>query len=171
LPNIARADVKLLKVCWLVFILISTSGCVHLSLKNISSYLQFDVITNIKVLNDIPATFFTVTICNMNPIISNFSIEFSKKLMQEFERDFAILGPNNINPYFMFYDPATIAYYQGVVMRNFIVSNPSDEVKSSFTVSFNESLLFCVFNGQDCYPSNFTWYFDVTYGKLFHIFF
>jgi hypothetical protein len=28
-----------------------------------------------------------------------------------------------------------------------------------------------VFNGQDCYPSNFTWYFDVTYGKLFHIFF
>jgi hypothetical protein len=66
-PKIFQTNSLLLQVMWtLVFFLFSmvTSGLV---IKNLLEYFEYQVITQIKIVHEIPTEFPTVTICDANP--------------------------------------------------------------------------------------------------------
>jgi hypothetical protein len=63
LPNIARSDNLLIKAMWLVCFLGSAGFCVFLIVESIQDYLQYDVVTKISSVYEMPAPFPTVTIC------------------------------------------------------------------------------------------------------------
>ena len=66
-PKIFQTNSLLLQVIWtLVFLVFSmvTSGLV---IKNLLEYFEYQVITQIKIVHEIPTEFPTVTICDANP--------------------------------------------------------------------------------------------------------
>ena len=66
-PKIFQTNNLLLQVIWtLVFLLFSmvTSGLV---IKSLLEYFEYQVITQIKIVHEIPTEFPTVTICDANP--------------------------------------------------------------------------------------------------------
>jgi hypothetical protein len=61
LPNIIRNENKCLKIMWLILFLFGSSGGIYTVIKAINDYLDYEVVTSIKVFNEIPAKFPAVT--------------------------------------------------------------------------------------------------------------
>ena len=81
--------------------------------------------------------------CNQNPIITNSSIEFSKKLLQE----------SNIS---------NLSCRESGFLRYFIsssmkASNASDKILKSYGLSFENFVIGCEFNSQQCGIDDFDW--------------
>ena len=60
--NIARTDIRLLQVIWFICILISSCGCIYVCVKTLLNYLQYEVVTKITQINEIPSLFPVVTV-------------------------------------------------------------------------------------------------------------
>ena len=63
LPNLISTSRLVLKCIWTFFILISTCGCVWMVMKNVSDYLQYDVITKFETIIRNEIVFPSLTIC------------------------------------------------------------------------------------------------------------
>jgi len=61
LPNIIRNENKCLKIMWLILFIFGSSGGIYTVIKAINEYLDYEVVTSIKVFNEIPAKFPAVT--------------------------------------------------------------------------------------------------------------
>ena len=61
LPNIIRNENKCLKVMWLILFILGSSGGIYTVIKVINDYLDYEVVTSIKVFNEVPAKFPAVT--------------------------------------------------------------------------------------------------------------
>jgi len=61
IPNIIKSDRTCLKVMWLIFFLLSSSVGIYLVIESFINYFSFDVVTSIKVINEIPTQFPAVT--------------------------------------------------------------------------------------------------------------
>jgi len=81
-PNIFRTDKWLIKIMWFLFILLSTGFCFYMVTKSVMDYLNHDVVTKIRVFNEAPIEFPTITICNLNPFTTNASIEYINNMKQ-----------------------------------------------------------------------------------------
>ncbi len=57
IPNIFRNGKSSLKIMWTIFLLASSVVCGGMVYANITSYLSYDVITKIKVIQQIPIPF------------------------------------------------------------------------------------------------------------------
>ena len=61
LPNIFRTDKACLKLMWLVLLITGISIGIYITIKTILDYLDYEVVTSIKVINEIPTEFPAVT--------------------------------------------------------------------------------------------------------------
>ena len=61
LPNIIRNENKCLKIMWLILFIFGSSGGIYTVIKVVNDYLDYEVVTSIKVFNEIPAKFPAVT--------------------------------------------------------------------------------------------------------------
>jgi hypothetical protein len=50
--------------------------------KSISEYFEYEVVTKIRVLNEIPFEFPTINICSLNPLVTNEFIEFENNFLR-----------------------------------------------------------------------------------------
>ena len=81
IPNIVRSDVTFIKVIWALFLTISSGFCSFFVYKAICAYIQFDVVTKISVISEMPALMPTITFCSQNAIVTNSSNEFSRNIL------------------------------------------------------------------------------------------
>lgn len=81
IPNIFRSNNLFIKCMWAVAFLLSSGLCIFLIIQSVVNYSNFDVITKIRVLNEVPMTFPTVTICNKNAFVTEESYKLSKDLL------------------------------------------------------------------------------------------
>ena len=63
IPNIVRSQSYFLKIMWLLCFLVSSGGCAYLVYRSISNYLEFEVVTKINVLSEVPSPFPSISIC------------------------------------------------------------------------------------------------------------
>ena len=70
IPNILNTKYKFLKFIWLIIILIFSSLCLYVAIGQIVAYLNFDIITKIRVINETPALFPAVSILLIINIIN-----------------------------------------------------------------------------------------------------
>jgi disulfide bond formation protein DsbB len=61
LPNIIRTEKKGLKLMWLILFIFGSCAGIYTVFKTINCFLDYDVVTSIKVYNEIPAKFPTIT--------------------------------------------------------------------------------------------------------------
>ena len=70
IPNVFRTNLTILKIVWFVFFMISCGGCAYLLYRSITSFLLYEVVTTIKVINEMPMPFPAISICQILIIFS-----------------------------------------------------------------------------------------------------
>lgn len=71
IPNMARSNNYFIFGIWALCFCGSSSFCFWLILQSINQYLDRPVSTNVKVINEVPSLFPSVSFCNLNPINSD----------------------------------------------------------------------------------------------------
>ena len=100
--KIVKTKHIILKIIWVFFVLVSLLSCSYLIIKNILYYLDYNVVTNINVIYEIPTTFPTVSLCQQNIDYSSNASYLSSKV---FIKCKFILQNCNESDFSVFYDP------------------------------------------------------------------
>jgi len=61
LPNIFRTDKACLKLMWLILLVSGISIGIYITIKTLIDYFEFNVVTSIRVIHQIPTDFQSVT--------------------------------------------------------------------------------------------------------------
>ena len=80
ISNIARNSNSVVKLIWAVFFATSLGFCSLFVSDKIIAYFKYDVVTEIRILNDFPAIFPTVSICNNNAFLTDYALKFLKEI-------------------------------------------------------------------------------------------
>lgn len=122
-PNIVRSKNTLLKIVWTSFTLLSISGCAFMIYKSVVQYLEFEVTTKIRIINQFKATFPTVTFCNINYHTSGSDVNFSNISNNDFNH---LKRQLKINSFQKFYQSDSLDKLLVDCDFNFIKCNRSE---------------------------------------------
>ena len=76
LPNFFRTDKKCLKIMWLSFFIVCVVISIFLITKDINQYLEYEVVTQIDIINEYPMQFPTISFqFYRGNFIANYSLE------------------------------------------------------------------------------------------------
>lgn len=85
LSNIARSETLFLKITWTIFWLAAVCGTAYLVSTGIIDYLKYEVNTKSRIVNDIPSNFPKITICNLDPFLTNDSMKFLSRVAEDLQ--------------------------------------------------------------------------------------
>ena len=146
IPNAFRSKNTLMKIIWITCFLISTGACAYSIIKSFQQYFEFEVVTQVRVIPEIPSEMPIITICNINPLTTNYSLyEDILKLDKDVKTD-------------------SINYN---VLLKYNSPNVSNEDRKKIGYSLEEILLSCKFGDVVCNASDFEWKFDSFYGNCY----
>ena len=159
LSNIFKTKFRAMRILWLL-VFISFTFCSLLCIKqSIDDYLSYRVLTNFQVIDVVQSDFPAVAICNVNPFVTDYSIDYLKKIPKIND-----LVKNNRQNWKNMTD-----------MKNIILSfthrkRLNSSIRKRFGFKLNEIIFRCTFNKIDCNLYNdFNWFYDDTgnYGNCF----
>lgn len=133
-----------MKTMWAIFLVISAYICVRGIVDLSQDYYEYNTITSISIVNQIPALFPAITICNLNP----------------FQTEFALKSLND--PLFLSFISDDDFSLRLVLLNQ--VSLFNDSVKKQFAFDIGDILIKCTFSTQPCFKDDFEWYFHPFYG-------
>jgi hypothetical protein len=146
---------KSIQFLWISFLLISTSLCVYMIIKSVLEYLEFEVITKIRVFNERPMEFPRVMICNKNPFVTKEANSFLNKF---------VIKSQVFN----------ITTNESVLITNMLeaglnAKNPEygNENRKLLGYPIDEMLIRCHFQEIKCTADDFIWHYDFNYGNCF----
>ena len=172
LPNIARTNKTCVKVMWILVMIVSSAICGFLVAKTVMQYLSYEVYTKFNSIPDVPSEFPTISICNINPFVTNEAFKFLEDSLKQSHVDYlpdmssgqqpqstfkvAMMGP--------FWEYMSIRY--GLQLR---AKNPevSDKQKRAFGHRFDDMFIICVFRALECDKQLFKWYYDTLNGNCY----
>ena len=149
---------------WTAIFLIFTASTAYFVAANVLSFLEFEVITKIRIINEKPTIFPTVTICDANPFTALYTQQLMNKIiLTEYGTD--IYNLSNYDASMNFTDIFELA-------KMYTSSNLFSSTKKKLLGTFHTlGIKNCVFNELECSPSDFIWFFKYEYGKNVTIFF
>ena len=154
IPKIISSKLFLLRIIWSIFLLGSASVCCYMIFKSISNYCDREVVTKTTLTNQLPTEFPAITICNRSPFVTNESISFYEKNLENLTKQ---LNQNN--------DSLT---EQVSTYKLFEAFNLSNEYQKKLGLELKELIYECIFNYQPCnYTNDFVWYYDFQFGNCF----
>jgi hypothetical protein len=170
IPNIIRTKYKTIKIIWTIFFLTSFALCSYLVIESVFNYLDYQVITEIRSVNDFPSVLPKVTICNSNFFATNYSMQFLTRILKDNSIhdifNSSILDerfpPDEINS---LHDRLEFARY----LAQSYAASPlmSDADKKRLGYDLSQMMLTCEFGGNSCSYADFEWTFDFEYGSCF----
>jgi len=66
------------QVFWLIFIFTALGLCSYVVINNVFQYLEFDVTTKIRIIDQPEVSFPVISVCNVNPLITPFAENYIK---------------------------------------------------------------------------------------------
>ena len=158
-PNIFKSKQTLYKILWVVFMLASIMGCVLLINGCVNDYLDYRVVTKLRVVKEDIADFPTVTVCNSNP----FTTETASNILNEIKMDNFSNDLWNAN---YFKTKGKKSPYFELLYR---ASQPEygDSKRKALGYSLKEILIYCSLNKIDCSDLDFEWYYSFMSGNCF----
>ena len=142
--NIFRTKNLILRTMWFLFFLTGLSVAIYMVSRSILEYLNFDVTTKIRKLKTDTLVFPAVTICNINPFVTqagaNYVIEYFSRKYNRTIKNATDLVNVSVD---IFYDMEELRMF---------VASPSfnSTLRQSFGFSADEMILFCDFNSLGC---------------------
>ena len=161
LPNIVKSNSLFFRIFWTFFLIVSSSYCFYSIVKSINSYLNWEVITNIDVINEIPAQFPAVTFCNLNLFATDYAQEILMQILNTTQyKD--LLNSTSIS---RFNKDAHLIKILFITLS--MSKNLTDDNRKNLSLSLQDILIDCQFNSQDCTADDFDWFFDFMYGNCY----
>jgi hypothetical protein len=162
LSCIVLTQSKLVKTIWYLGVLTGAALTIYLIVINVKSYLQFNVVNQVQIVNEFPALLPVVTVCNLN----YFTTPFSKDYLQNVSQ---ILGMPDIFDTRLNYSGLDflIDYYADAGKANVIESKLPDEEIQKLGYTIDQILIKCKFGNRGCDSSDFRWIFLPKYGNCF----
>ena len=153
------------RVTWLFFFLALAGITAWLVSKNITDYYSHDVNSKIELINERPAPFPAITICDNDP----FSSDSAQNLLQSI--GVSALG-SDINTS-TFKEAYTYSKTLTKLAKMYVSSpNFTNEDRQSLASNLLDLIAECYFDNQDC-EENFTafsnWYFSYDFGNCVQI--
>ena len=72
IPNYLNTKYLSVKIIWGIAWLIGVAFTLYLIISNIIEYFQYNVVSQARLVNEIPMVFPKITICNKNPFFNHF---------------------------------------------------------------------------------------------------
>ena len=151
-PKIFQTDNNLLKVTWALVFLTFSGVTAWLTIKCLVDYLEYDVVSKIRVFSEKPVEFPTVTVCDGI---------FHSRLVKRFISD----SPQNLS----FKDKYTYLVNEINILEAYVrTQNLSDAHKRGLGMDF-PMILSCLFNSQQCENASdaFRWFYSYYYGNCY----
>jgi hypothetical protein len=149
-----------MKLIFLMFVLLSYGLASYTIITLIIDYLNYDVITTTRTINETPVAFPKVSICNKNPLTTKFAYDFLMKsnLINMTQIDELLNGNRN----------DAIVELTLISTRLFgILQYISDDEKKKLAHNINDTLISCLFGYVKCDANDFQWEWDSIYGNCF----
>lgn len=80
IPHIFKRENLFLKLFWIVCLLGATGVCAWMVSLSIIDYFDYETVSKTETVLEIPTTFPTVSFCNINPFVTNYSLQFVEDL-------------------------------------------------------------------------------------------
>ncbi|RMZ98760.1 amiloride-sensitive sodium channel subunit gamma [Brachionus plicatilis] len=149
-PSILRSKNLYIKIMWILFCVVSTGLCAFMACQNIMNFFKYEVTTKTRIINQYKNIFPTVTICNMNFFISDFSVNFSKS----FENQTLERSPFS-------------SLFEYDYRNHAKISEFYEESKELYGDTIDKLLVDCYFDFLQCDRSQFKLFFHPNHGNCF----
>ena len=159
LKNVKDANSHFIRFLWIIFIMFSASLCIYSITSGIFSYINYEVTTKTRYINENKSVFPTVSICNQNIFTSKYAYELLKNQSYITNQTHIFENPDldHLNSNDLKYN--TLAY--------FIKNEESVKDRMLLSYDFKDILISCKFNNHDCDESDFEWFYHFIYGNCF----
>jgi hypothetical protein len=155
-PRIVEPKHRVIRVIWLVLCL-GAFGLIAASIvENFIEYLAFDVLNSITIVDVAQLTFPAVTICNLNPFVTQEAIKF-------------VATNTSINLTSLRTNYLTVAEGLSYAKRaELMSSNINDSFRRSMGLDLKSMVITCYFNGGTCdLDTDFSWFYSSEFGNCF----
>ena len=163
-PNIFRTKYLSIKILWLFCLSIAIGLCLFLLIRGIKAYLEYGVVTSIEMVEERPALFPTISICDLNKFETNDSADLIKDV---YFKEYGI----NLTEKIKNYQDVVLFYEDVYKLASAKAANPSFGDSNRKKLGFNlaDILGWCLFNNdyQICDADKFEWSYDYTYGNCY----
>ncbi len=155
------------KILWSLCIICSTSFCMYMGVLNFLGYLEFPVTTTSRYINEKESIFPSVAICNANQFITNSSVEFLLRIIEEhvnikYEDTFNLTKKDFINNHFN-HNKQLIRYARYTAQNNL-----SETELKRMGLQLDELIIKCEFDSENCnLVEDFEWKYSWDLGNCF----
>lgn len=146
LPRIFKSEIRIVKLLWLICFLGSAGYCVYMTLGSIFNYLDYEVITSIESIRQVPSLLPEITLCNYNQYQNPNTYSYINQI------DSNLIVMNN--------------FHRNFFIRNQLLAE-NDSFKKSLSHDLSELLLECRLNDENCYADDFIWTYHPLYGNCY----
>ena len=170
LPNIIISKHLIIKLMWLLLTILSSACCTYFIIKGVNEYLQYNVTTEVRIINEHEITCPTITICNENFFTTKKSVDYLRRIIKEnnlinlfddneFLLNKSINGTEKMNLITKLID---LGYSY---IRN---GQMNDSITKELSLSIDDMIISCSFAGSSCDLENdFVWFFNYYYGNCY----
>ena len=163
IPNLFRTNHTSARFMWMFLTFGSACVTAIFLTQTILEFLQFNVSTEVRLIDADEMELPIITICNKNKLSTNFSIDFMNKIIEKhslkseiMKREYFDLDTKNSVRFELKYDPA-----------KFIFAEIPFELRESMTKSIQDMLIECKFDMKPCNASDFEYIFNAKYGNCY----
>ncbi|RNA01862.1 acid-sensing ion channel 1 isoform X2, partial [Brachionus plicatilis] len=165
-PNIFRTKFLAIKIMWIILFLASTTACFFLMTTNLINFFNFDVVTKIRVIDKDSINFPAVTICNINPFVTQQGLEYVQNILEE--NNISSFTDVTIDP--IFQDEFSKLNSNYNIFRYFLTTFSkaiSNEQKKNLSLPFDKMFISCLYNLRPCNQSQWTWFYNSEFGNCY----
>ena len=164
-----RSDCWLVRLMWVFFGCACLGYCIFLVTNSLINYFAYAVTVVITRVQELPATFPAVTICNVNPFYEDTAYPYIRNKTSEVECFLATDG----NQFQQCLNASITNYaFDSFVekMKRIIANDKNLTAEDHLTYGFDlkkDMLVSCSFNGIPCTANDFTKYWSNSYGNCY----
>jgi hypothetical protein len=159
--NIKENKARFFKTMWLILFLLSSAFCFYLIVSSINSYLNFEVITKIKINQQNSIDFPIIKMCDTN----TYSTRYAKKLIDSYFNESGINSPFNMTSASEGYMRGRINILRDLVKKKNI--HLSIEEKKKLGIELNQMFISGSYGNVEISAENFTWKYENNEGNCY----
>lgn len=151
LGNIVATQNWCLKIMWFIAWLTGLGLTIYLIILSLRSYFNFEVITKIRVIDERPMIFPKVTVCNLDPFVTNESITFLADVINSSRFYSGRVKQQGLTSDLEKVNYVTLNYGKYFISdaRDMLLNRES-ALNRKFGRSLTEFISFCSFDNSDC---------------------
>lgn len=159
IPHMFKREYACLKFFWLVCFVVSACVCAYVISKSVLNYFEYETVSKVETIFEVPTLFPTVSICNLNAFTTEEAFRFNEAYFDQ-----GNLSNKVFDAYLESSFTLPYAMLRYAVGANLHKSNITDEIRQRMGLSLKDMIVDCTYNQKGCSPDDFEWYFDTLYG-------